>query len=157
MDAFAEASYIGKTTNGGLNWHTQQTGSLWPVLDMSFASSEVGVATAFDVVTYTVNGGGAIGIQQISLNVPGDFSISQNYPNPFNPATNIEFSIPKASFVKLTVYDVSGRELETLVSQNMTAGTYKADWDASKYSSGVFFYTLTTDGFTQTKKMMLIK
>ena len=157
LDAFAEASYIGKTTNGGLNWHTQQTGSLWPVLDMSFASSEVGVATAFDVVTYTVNGGGAIGIQQISLNVPGDFSISQNYPNPFNPATNIEFSIPKASFVKLTVYDVSGRELETLVSQNMTAGTYKADWDASKYSSGVYFYTITSGSYHHTKKMILIK
>lgn len=156
-DPFFATSYIGKTTNGGMNWYSQESGSRWPVFDMSFASSEVGVAAAFDVITYTVNGGGAIGIQQISTTVPNDFSLSQNYPNPFNPVTNIEFSVPKSAFIKLTVYDISGREVETLVSQNMIAGTYKADWDASKYSSGVYFYTITSGSYHHTKKMILIK
>ncbi|MBE2216715.1 MAG: SBBP repeat-containing protein [Ignavibacteria bacterium] len=97
------------------------------------------------------------GIQQLNTEIPGVFSLSQNYPNPFNPVTNIEFSVPKSTFVKLAVFDVSGRELETLVSQNMTAGTYKADWDASKYSSGVYFYRLETEGFSKTSKMILVK
>jgi len=112
-------------------------------------------ATSFEYATLKYSQ--PIGISPISGEMPTEFSLSQNYPNPFNPVTNIEFSVPKSSFVKLTVFDVTGRELETLVSQTMSPGTYKADWDASKYSSGVFFYTLTTDGFTQTKKMMLIK
>jgi len=96
-------------------------------------------------------------LQQISSSIPKEHTLKQNYPNPFNPVTNIEFSIPKSSFVKLAVFDITGRELETLVSQNMTPGTYKADWDASKYSSGIYFYTITTGGFTQTKKMILTK
>ncbi|MBE2216718.1 MAG: T9SS type A sorting domain-containing protein [Ignavibacteria bacterium] len=83
--------------------------------------------------------------------------LKQNYPNPFNPVTNIEFSVSKSTFVKLAVFDVTGRELETLVSQNMSPGTYKADWDASKYSSGVYFYTITSGSYHHTKKMILIK
>jgi len=150
-------SMIGKTTNGGSNWYFQVSGSNWPVTDMSFSGTEAGLVAAFSVVAYTSNGGGAIGIQQVSSNLPEEFSISQNYPNPFNPVTNIEFAIPKSSFVKLAVFDITGRELETLVSQNMKPGTYKADWDASKYSSGIYFYTITTGGFTQTKKMILTK
>jgi len=98
-----------------------------------------------------------IGIINISAEVPERFSLSQNYPNPFNPVTIIEFSLPKSAFVKLVVYDISGRELETLASQNMTAGTYKADWDASRYSSGVYFYTIASGSYHQTKKMIVIK
>ena len=98
-----------------------------------------------------------IGISPISGEMPTAFSLSQNYPNPFNPATNIEFAVPKSTFVKLVVFDVSGRELETLVSQNMTAGIYKAEWDASKYSSGIYFYRLEAEGFLKTSKMMLLK
>ncbi len=98
-----------------------------------------------------------IGIQQISSEVPNGFSLSQNYPNPFNPTTNIEFSIPKSSFVKLVVYDMLGREVETLVSKDLKAGTYKADWIASKYTCSVYFYKLITEGYTETKKMILVK
>lgn len=65
--------------------------------------------------------------------------------------------ISKASFVKLVVHDITGREIETLVSQNMNAGVYKADWDASKYSSGVYFYKIEAGGFTEVKKMILVK
>jgi|SRR4030095_455529 len=97
------------------------------------------------------------GIRVLNNESPGQFSLLQNYPNPFNPETNIEFAIPKASFVKLGVYDMLGREIETLVNEELNAGTYNAKWNATNYSSGVYFYKLVTEGFTETKKMMLIK
>ncbi len=98
-----------------------------------------------------------IGIQNISNEIPQQFSLSQNYPNPFNPVTNIKFQLPNAGFVKLTVFDLLGREIATLVNETMNAGIYNADWDASKYSSGVYFYKLETESFIETKKMILIK
>lgn len=101
--------------------------------------------------------GNPLGIQSISLEIPEFYSISQNYPNPFNPVTNIEFSLTKASFVKLVVHDITGREIETLVSQNMNAGVYKADWNGSNHSSGVYFYTIEAGEFTDVKKMILVK
>ncbi len=98
-----------------------------------------------------------IGVQNINSEIPGKFSLSQNYPNPFNPTTNIEFSIPKSSFVKLVVYDMLGREVETLVSKDLKAGTYKADWNASGYTSGVYFYKIISGDYSETKKMILVK
>lgn len=98
-----------------------------------------------------------IGISQVSTEIPSTFSLSQNYPNPFNPVTNIEFNIPKASIVRISVYDLQGREIENLVYQNLNAGSYKVDWDASKYSSGIYYYKITAGNFTETKKMVLVK
>ncbi|MBE2225857.1 MAG: T9SS type A sorting domain-containing protein, partial [Ignavibacteria bacterium] len=74
-----------------------------------------------------------------------------------NPVTNIEFDVPKSSFVKLTVYDVKGRAVETLVNSELSPGTYKTDWNGTNFSSGVYFYKLESDGFVQTKRMILIK
>jgi len=101
--------------------------------------------------------GNTIGISTINTEVPGAFSLSQNYPNPFNPVTNIKFQLPNAGFVKLTVFDVLGREVETLVNGNLNAGTHNADWNASNHPSGVYFYILETEGFKETKKMILTK
>jgi len=102
-----------------------------------------------------------IGIQQISANVPGSFNLSQNYPNPFNPNTNIKFDIPQSGFVTLKVYNAIGEEVKTLASQNLAVGTYKVDFDASALPSGVYFYRLNIEGtsnsFSETKKMMLVK
>ncbi len=89
--------------------------------------------------------------------IPSGFSLSQNYPNPFNPVTNIKFSIPKAGLVTLKVYDITGKEVAQLVNQNMNAGVYTFDFDASSLSSGAYFYRISTDGFTDVKKMMLVK
>lgn len=89
--------------------------------------------------------------------IPTKFILSQNYPNPFNPFTSIEYSIPLPSFVKLAVYDISGREIEILVNQVLNIGNYRAAFDASQYSTGVYIYKLTAGKFTETKKMMLIK
>jgi len=93
----------------------------------------------------------------LTNNLPTNFNLLQNYPNPFNPTTNIKYYLRANSFVKLVVFDMPGREIETLVNETQTPGTYEAKWDASKYPSGVYFYRLTTDNFSETKKMILIK
>lgn len=98
-----------------------------------------------------------IGIQNIGSQLPENFSLGQNYPNPFNPVTNIEFSLPKGSFTKIIVYDITGREVAELVNQNLNAGTYKVDFDASHLSSGTYFYRLTAGDFSTVKKMILVK
>lgn len=104
-----------------------------------------------------VIGTNPIGLQNISTENPTKFALSQNYPNPFNPVTNIKFQIPEAGFVKLSVNDILGREVVTLLNNELDAGSYNFDWNASNYSSGVYFCKLETDEFSAIKKMMLIK
>lgn len=105
----------------------------------------------FSPETYT------IGIKQIASEVPQAFTLKQNYPNPFNPSTKINFSLPKAGIVTLKVYDITGKEVANLVNQNLSVGTYEYDFNASNLTSGIYFYTLKTGNFTETKKMMLVK
>jgi hypothetical protein len=100
-----------------------------------------------------------IGIKNISSEVPEEFSLSQNYPNPFNPVTKIKFAIPGSGVheVSLKIFDILGRESAVLVNEQLRPGTYEVDWDASGFSSGIYFYALTKGGFSQTKKMVLVK
>lgn len=100
---------------------------------------------------------GMVGIQGITGELPSEFSLKQNYPNPFNPSTNIEFWIPRASFVKLAVYDITGKEIEIILNSNLNRGTYKVNFNAAKFSSGIYFYVINAGGFTETKKMILTK
>ena len=88
---------------------------------------------------------------------PDKFELSQNYPNPFNPTTTISFSLPTSQLVTIKVYDVVGREVKTLVNELRSAGTYDISFDASSLASGVYFYSLETENFKQTKKMLLVK
>jgi hypothetical protein len=99
----------------------------------------------------------SVGVVNNNTGIPEKFSLSQNYPNPFNPATMINFSIPVNSFVKLSVYDILGREIQQLVNNDLTPGSYSVDFNATALTSGVYFYTLTTNGFTDTKRMLLVK
>lgn len=96
-------------------------------------------------------------VQQIGNEIPNKFDLSQNYPNPFNPVTKVSFDLPKQSFVSLKVYDITGREIATLVNEELSAGKYVSDFDASKLSSGTYFYRLETGDFIATKKMILLK
>lgn len=98
-----------------------------------------------------------IGVQNISSEVPEKFELLQNYPNPFNPSTKIKFTLPKTEFVSLIVYNAAGSEVEQLVSDNLSAGVYEAEFDASNYSTGIYFYKLVSEDFSQTRKMMLLK
>ena len=86
-----------------------------------------------------------------------NFRLEQNYPNPFNPSTIINYSIPRATFVTLNVYNVLGEKVETLVSENKPAGNYSVNFNASKLSSGVYFYRINAGNFIQTKKLMVLK
>ena len=89
--------------------------------------------------------------------IPSDFSLSQNYPNPFNPVTKINFAIQKQGLVTLKVYDMLGREVASLLNETKAAGHYTVEFDASKLSSGIYFYKLQTGSFTSIKKMVLVK
>jgi hypothetical protein len=85
------------------------------------------------------------------------YALDQNYPNPFNPNTAIRFSIAKSEFVVLTLYDVVGHEVETLVARQLPAGNYEITFDAGKHPSGVYLYCMRAGEFTQARTMMLIK
>ena len=101
--------------------------------------------------------GNVVGVNYTNSGLPVQFSLSQNCPNPFNPTTNFEFRIADFGLVNLTIYDAMGRTVETLQNGEMKPGVYKAEWNASGYPSGVYFYKLSTGSFTETKKMVLVK
>jgi hypothetical protein len=99
-----------------------------------------------------------VGIEpQQAGGIPKTYALHQNYPNPFNPSTTIEFVLPKAGLVTLTVYNVAGEKVTTLVSENLAAGSYKYQWETRGLASGVYLYKLETKGFVQAKKMLLIR
>jgi hypothetical protein len=98
-----------------------------------------------------------VGIISENEIVPVKYTLHQNYPNPFNPVTRIKFSIIKSAFVNLVIYDVLGREVARLVNEKLNAGSYLLDWNASQFPSGMYFYRLTSEDFTDVKKMVLIK
>jgi photosystem II stability/assembly factor-like uncharacterized protein len=150
-------SMIYKTTNSGANWNQQiplVSGSFYSV---NFLDTNIGWVAAGNSLLKTTNGGVPLGIHPVSTEIPNKFSLSQNYPNPFNPNTKIQFSLLTSSFVTLIVYDALGRELESLVNEQLIAGTYKAEWSADKFSSGVYYYKLTAGDFNETKKMIYVK
>jgi hypothetical protein len=89
--------------------------------------------------------------------IPDQYSLSQNYPNPFNPVTKINYSIPKQGFVTLKIYDLLGREIKSLVSETKLPGNFSVDFNGSNLASGVYFYRLESNGFSDIKRMMLIK
>ncbi|TRZ64397.1 T9SS C-terminal target domain-containing protein [bacterium] len=97
------------------------------------------------------------GINNISSNVPKEYKLYNNYPNPFNPVTRIKYDLPKSSIVKIILYDILGREVEIIVNEKQNAGTFEITFNASQYPSGVYFYRLTTEGFSETKRMLLVK
>jgi type IX secretion system substrate protein len=111
-------------------------------------------------VLYTF--GPLVGIHEITGELPKQFKLYQNYPNPFNPVTKITFDIPghfeqRTSNVELIIYDILGREVATLVNEELKPGKYEVEWNAVNYPSGIYYYQLTPGNFTQTRKMILLK
>lgn len=113
-----------------------------------------------------VNGiqyGEILGVELISNEIPADFKLEQNYPNPFNPTTKIRFSVPlykggeRGIHAKLSVFDILGRETQILVNEALKPGKYEIEWNASAYSSGIYFYRFLTNEFSEIKKMILVK
>jgi len=149
---YTTATVVNGTTISGMEWTEYH--------DLSTACSYTGF-TAGTAQTARANVCLVIspltGIVPNNGNIPTVYSLSQNYPNPFNPVTKINFALPKQGFVSLKIYDVLGREVRTLVNEFKSAGQYSVDFNASDYSSGVYFYRLESNGFSDIKRMMLIK
>jgi hypothetical protein len=120
-----------------------------------------------DVAWQFYNSGYTIGINKISNEVPSSFKLEQNYPNPFNPTTKIKFDIAtnnppfnkggQGGLITLKIYDILGREIQTLVNEKLNPGTYEVTFDGSNLASGIYFYQLKSGNFIETKKMLLIK
>lgn len=149
-----------KTLDGGLNWYLQWVDSPNSANSIAIVPGNTTsgwVSTNSGVLRTTNSGGELIGIEPISNIIPEKFELSQNYPNPFNPTTNIRIRLPNEGFVKLIVFDVTGKESAVLVNENLKPGEYNIDFNASNLPSGVYFYRLETNNFTDVKKMVLVK
>ncbi len=154
----AGSQRILKTTDGGAIWILQYKDNAAALSSIKFVNDNTGYACCKGTnILKTTNGGNwLVGINTIS-SVPAEFSLEQNYPNPFNPVTNIKFAVPVTGNMKISVYNILGDEIEILVNENLTPGTYSVDFNAEKYSSGVYFYRLQSEKFSDSKKMIIAK
>jgi hypothetical protein len=108
-------------------------------------------------ILHTTNGGVSFVEEEEINEVPTEFLLSQNYPNPFNPSTKIKYSVPQSSNVMIKVFDILGKEIETLINEEKPIGTYEITWYAEGLPSGVYFYQLKAGDYMSVKKMILLK
>lgn len=152
------------TLDSGSSWNSIPVNDTSGIFDVRFIDPNHGWACGENgsILKYNT----LIGIRNIRDQIPADFELYPNYPNPFNPSTKIKFSIPPSptklemrsgSEVKLLVYDILGREVATLVNEQLKVGTYEVEWDGSNNASGVYFYKLIAGEYSQTRKMILLK
>jgi hypothetical protein len=112
---------------------------------------------AFDVLTQTQNALGFVSVEENPSSAINAYSLLQNYPNPFNPATVINFTLPEQTNVKVIIYDALGNQVEVIADGVKSAGSHSIKWNATNYSSGIYFYKLETGKFVQVRKMILMK
>lgn len=147
--SYTEYSYVYATPSVGMTWGYYTD-------NMSGCSMTGGSAQSKRPnILFLINP--IVGINENGNNIPVKYTLHHNYPNPFNPVTKINYDIPKNGFVSLRVYDMLGREIRTLVNEEKPAGSYSVDFNASEFSTGVYFYKLESKEFTDVKRMMLIK
>lgn len=149
-------STMQKSTDGGNSWYNQTVPS-GIYLSIQFFDSLLGYAGGTKMIKTTDGGGPVSSIQLINNEIPVDFELFQNYPNPFNPTTNIKFNIKQSGFVKLNVFDITGKEVDVLVNAELSLGEYEYQFDGTGLSSGIYFYRIQTKAFTDIKKMILVK
>ncbi len=149
---------IKMTTDNGSTWSAMSTAGISGFFDISVQT------VGGNIVGFCVAGDGSVvrlstpvSVDPTNTSTPTDFVLHQNYPNPFNPSTTIKYSVPVAGNVSIKIYNSMGAEVMTIVNKAHTVGNYVENVDLSAFSSGIYFYTLTTDGFKDTKKMMLVK
>ena len=163
--AYGGSSLVYYSVNGGNSWGNGKEGGIASIECMKIGGPFlfVGTSSAWDF-------GGSVWRRPLSEMLtdftdvkdnekqsPHDFILEQNYPNPFNPTTTISFSLPSRSFVSLKVFDGLGREVTVLLSEELAAGNYTQQWNASGFSNGVYYYRLQAGTYFQTKKLVLLK
>jgi len=163
----------------GSDAHSQGSTILWSAFDMGYGASAssqtviksvIGQAFVGDIqqVNTRIESGflahplfrglvTSVGEKESAEEIPSSYELRQNYPNPFNPITTIAFALPKPSTVTLKLFDIFGREVETIFEGKLPAGKHQVIFDAGAFSSGTYFYRLQTDDFSQTKRLMLVK
>lgn len=156
-----------RTVNSGLSWVNFNGGALSGSITIRALNFKAtGDSTLFAGGAHPTMGSGqgvfaysflAVGIKNVSNIVPDKNTLEQNYPNPFNPGTKFKIQISKLSKVKIIIYDVLGREVATLVNEELKPGMYEYEWDGTTYPGGVYFYKLIANDFTETRKMVLLK
>ncbi|MFA5011892.1 MAG: T9SS type A sorting domain-containing protein [Ignavibacteria bacterium] len=153
-------SGIYMTNNNGVNWYNRNQGI--PPLYLNqfsdlFISDNYIFAGAGSYGAWRRQMTDIIGVENISTEVPSEYLLEQNYPNPFNPSTKIRFQVRGNHNVMIKVYDIGGREVQTLVNERLQPGIYETTFDGEGLSSGVYFYRMNVGGFTLTKRMVLLK
>jgi photosystem II stability/assembly factor-like uncharacterized protein len=143
------------TTNGGTNWAIEEQSVNWFDCLAIYSDRKAWCGSSSGKIWYTT--------PDIPVSVThteetvSEFTLHQNFPNPFNPVTSIKFQLAKSVIVKLVVYDITGREIAELVNRQLSSGTHEVKWDAFEFPSGIYYYKVSADEFTETKKMILVK
>ncbi|HEX2786545.1 MAG TPA: T9SS type A sorting domain-containing protein [Ignavibacteria bacterium] len=153
-----DTTNIMKTTNGGANWFNLRNPFSNNLNSIMFVNDLTGYVAGSGVILKTVTGG-VTNVKIISDKIPESFKLQQNYPNPFNGISVIRFSVPQNNnqHIKLTVYNIEGKLIETLVNESIPAGEYEVKWDSKQNASGIYFYKLEANNFSEVKRMVLIK
>jgi len=160
--ATGASGVVKRSTDGGSTWTQMTTGGITGITHMEYFKEANNV-----IHLYCVAGDGSViryrdsslvtGIDPNNTNVPSSFVLQQNYPNPFNPSTLIKYSVPKASNVSVKIYNSLGMEVKTVIDNFHTIGNYSEIVDMDGFASGVYFYTMQSDNFKETKRMILVK
>ena len=145
-------NFVSRTRSKILGFWSEDGCEMTFTVDTAFVSGATNI-TYFEFSKKT----GTTGVASQPNTLPTHFSLYQNYPNPFNPSTNISFSLPSKTFVSLKVYDLLGREITTVVADNLPAGNYSREWNALGMTSGIYFYRLQAGSYSETKKLVLMR
>lgn len=156
--------FVARTTDEGLTWTEGIVDSVHDnsiVIGGKLLSPLVGYLCGGDVqssafMLHTTNGGVTSVGERTEYDIER-YSLSQNFPNPFNPTTNFAFSLPRRSYVLLRVFSILGEEVATLVSEPREAGSYTVEWNAKNHPSGVYFYRMQADGFSECRKLIMLR
>jgi len=156
--AVGDSGVILKTYDAGTNWLEQQSGTSIKLNKVYFIDLDFGfIVGDSGIILRTTTGGEPATLVEIDNSDDYDFNLFQNYPNPFNPTTIIEYSLPEYGIVNLTVYDLLGREIITLVNEEKPSGIHKIEFDANGLPSGIYFYRIKAGNYIKTNKMVLLQ
>ena len=144
---------------GSFYWPGLRDGDWYSMTQKSGSGSNISLSipNASALINLKRSWGMTTSVERFSTDLPTHFNLEQNYPNPFNPSTTISFSLPSKSFVSLKVFDTLGREVSTVISEELSAGTYSRQWTGADLPSGVYLYRLQAGSFTETRKLVLLK